>query len=177
MRVGWVLAQISWCASVRVRALIGTTGINGMDDEFDEFVAAVRPRLRRAFVGCRGLDGADDATAEALAWAWEHWSEARAMANPAGYLYRVGQSRTRAPRRVGLPAPDVLGAPEVEPALIPALLALPETQRTAVWLVHGCGWRYAEVAEAMATTTSTVGNHVRRALERLRNTLKVERDA
>ena len=148
-----------------------------MSDEFDEFVAAIRPRLRRAFVGCRGLDGAEDATAEALAWAWEHWSEVQAMTNPAGYLYRVGQSRTRPPWRVGLPAPEVLDAPEVEPGLIPALLTLPETQRAAVWLVHGCGWKYAEVAEAMETTTSTVGNHVRRALERLRHSLKVDRDA
>ena len=148
-----------------------------MSDEFDGFVAAIRPRLRRAFVGCRGLDGADDAAAEALAWAWEHWSEVQAMTNPAGYLYRVGQSRTRTPRRVGLLAPEVFDAPEVEPALIPALLTLPETQRTAVWLVHGCGWKYAEVAEAMETTTSTVGNHVRRALERLRHSLKVDPDA
>lgn len=148
-----------------------------MSDEFDGFVAMIRPRLRRAFVGCRGLDGADDATAEALAWAWERWSEVQVMTNPAGYLYRVGKSRTRTPRQVGLPAPDVLHAPEVEPALIPALLTLPETQRTAVWLVHGCGWKYAEVAAAMETTTSTVGNHVRRALKRLRHSLKVDRDA
>lgn len=148
-----------------------------MDDEFDEFVAAVRPRLRRAFVGCRGLDGADDATAEALAWAWEHWSEVQAMTNPAGYLYRVGRNRTKPRRRASLHMPDPSGIPEVEPALVPALLALPLKQRTAVWLVHGCGWQYAEVADAMETTPSMVGNHVTRGLARLRRVLKVERDA
>jgi DNA-directed RNA polymerase specialized sigma24 family protein len=64
--------------------------------------------------------------------------------------------------------------PDVEPELIPALMRLPETQRTAVWLVHGCGWRYGEVAAAMCTSTSMVGNHVARALERLRKELEVD---
>ena len=95
------------------------------------------------------------------------------MTNPVGYLYRVGQSRSR-PRRVPvLPAPAEIGVPEIEPGLVPALLRLPDTQRTAVWLVHACGWSYAEVAEAMGTTVSTVGNHVSRALERLRDSLEV----
>ena len=111
--------------------------------------------------------------AEALTYAWEHWAEVRQMTNPVGYLYRVGQSRSR-PRRVPvLPAPAEIGVPEVEPGLVPALLRLPDTQRTAVWLVHACGWSYAEVAEAMGTTVSMVGNHVSRALERLRHSLEV----
>ena len=62
---------------------------------------------------------------------------------------------------------------DVEPALIPALLRLPETQRVAVWLVHACQWRYAEVAVALNTTTSMVGNHVSRGLARLRQQLEV----
>ena len=148
-----------------------------MDHGFEDFVSAVRPRLRRAFVASRGLDGADDATAEALGWAWEHWEEVQTMVNPAGYLYRVGQSRSRARRRVFLPAPGVLGIPEVEPALVPALLALPVTQRTAVWLVHGCGWTYGETAVAMDTSPTMVGNHVARGLKRLRRALKVDPDA
>ena len=121
------------------------------------------------------MSGGDavDAAAEALTYAWEHWAEVRQMTNPVGYLYRVGQSRSR-PRRVPvLPAPAEIGVPEIEPGLVPALLRLPDTQRTAVWLVHACGWSYAEVAEAMGTTVSTVGNHVGRALERLRHSLEV----
>ena len=140
--------------------------------EFEDFVRKARPRLLRALAGCRGAD-AVDAAAEALTYAWEHWAEVRQMTNPVGYLYRVGQSRSR-PRRVPvLPAPAEIGVPEVEPGLVPALLRLPDTQRTAVWLVHACGWSYAEVAEAMGTTVSTVGNHVSRALERLRDSLEV----
>jgi DNA-directed RNA polymerase specialized sigma24 family protein len=95
------------------------------------------------------------------------------MSNPAGYLFRVGQSKTRPRRTPMLPAPKSVGVPDVEPALVPALLRLPETQRTAVWLVHACGWQYAEVAEAMETSVSMVGNHVSRALESLRRELEV----
>jgi RNA polymerase sigma-70 factor (ECF subfamily) len=145
--------------------------------EFDDFVREVEPRLRRALVGCRGLDGAQEATAEALAYAWEHRARVLAMENPAGYLYRVGQSRTKARRRIALPTPDDLRLPAVEPALIPALLALPEQQRTAVWLVHACAWTYAEAADAMAISRSAVGTHVTRALDALRAALEVDTHA
>jgi DNA-directed RNA polymerase specialized sigma24 family protein len=142
--------------------------------EFEAFVRRLEPRLRRAFVGCRGVEGAREATAEALAYAWEHRDRVLSMENPAGYLYRVGQSRTRARRRPLLPHPDDIGVPEVEPGLIPALLALPEQQRTAVWLIHACGWTYGEAAEAMEISRSAVGTHVTRALEALRRALEVE---
>ena len=145
--------------------------------EFDDFVRATEPRLRRAFVGCRGVDGAHEATAEALAYAWEHRTRVLAMENPAGYLYRVGQSRTKARRRVGLPSAADLRLPEVEPALIPALLDLPEQQRTAVWLVHACGWTYAEAADAMEISRSAIGTHVSRALDALRRALEVDTHA
>jgi DNA-directed RNA polymerase specialized sigma24 family protein len=126
-------------------------------DVFEEFVRAVEPRLRRALIGCRGIDLAQEGVAEALAFAWEHWTEVRTLDNPAGYLFRVGQSRTRRRSQPRLPAPATLRIPDVEPALIPALLALPERQRTAVWLVHACGWTYAEVAEALGVSASAVG--------------------
>jgi DNA-directed RNA polymerase specialized sigma24 family protein len=75
-----------------------------------------------------------------------------------------------------LPPPAAIGLPDVEPDLVPALLALPLTQRTAVWLVHACGWRYAEVAEAMETSASMVGNHVNRGMSALRARLGVATD-
>lgn len=144
--------------------------------DFEDFVQGTRPRLLRAFAGCRGEDAAE-AAAEALAYAWEHWERIRTMDNPAGYLFRVGQSRTRRRRTPRLPPPAQIGVPEVEPRLIPALLALPETQRTAVWLVHACQWRYSEVADALGTSVSMVGNHVRRGMERLRQHLEVDVEA
>lgn len=143
---------------------------------FEAFASEARPRLVRALAPIRG-DEAVDAAAEALAYAWENWSEIRTMGNPVGYLYRVGQSRTRMRRVPKLPEPESVGLPDVEPRLIPALLHLPDTQRTAVWLVHACQWHYAEVAEALGTTTSMVGNHVARGMARLREALEVHTDA
>ena len=99
------------------------------------------------------------------------------MDNPVGYLYRVGQSRTRRRRRGLLPAPEEVAMPDFEPALVPALRELPDTQLTAVWLVHACGWTYAETAEAMGVSTSAVGTHVKRAMHRLRAGLEVNSHA
>jgi RNA polymerase sigma-70 factor (ECF subfamily) len=167
---------LTWCAHLPFDALLGRRSDRLAErdvDEFEEFVRTARPRLFRAFAGGRGRD-AGEAVAEALGWAWEHWDDLVGIENPVGYLYRVGQSRTRSRRAPALPPPSTIGIPEVEPALIPAVLRLPESQRTAVWLVHACGWSYAEVAQAMNTTTSTVGNHVSRALARLRRDLEVE---
>ncbi|MDZ7732999.1 MAG: sigma-70 family RNA polymerase sigma factor [Acidimicrobiia bacterium] len=103
--------------------------------------------------------------AESLLWAWEHWHEVRDMVNAAGYLDRVGQSKARSRKQGRLPATDEIQLPDVEPGLIPALRALPPQQRTAVWLVQGCGWSHAECAEAMDIAASTVATHVERALE------------
>lgn len=146
---------------------------SGRAGGFDEFVGDVRPRLIRAFVPCVGVTDAGDAAAEALAYAFEHWDVLQTMENPAGYLYRVGRSRIRSRKVPRLPTPDSLRVPEIEPDLIPALLGLPESQRTAVWLVHACQWRYSEVAEAMGTSVSMVGNHVSRGLDALRRRLGV----
>jgi DNA-directed RNA polymerase specialized sigma24 family protein len=148
-------------------AVVGAEG-------FEAFVRAVEPRLRRAYIGCRGVDVAQEAVAEALAYAWEHWIDVQALDNPAGYLFRVGQSRTRRRSEPRLPSPESLRIPDVEPALIPALLALPERQRSAVWLVHACGWTYAEAADALGISASAIGTHVGRALDRLRRSLEVE---
>jgi RNA polymerase sigma-70 factor (ECF subfamily) len=142
-------------------------------DGFEAFFRHAEPRLRRAFIGTHGVDRATDATAEALAWGWEHWDRVREMENPVGYLFRVGQSKTRSRRTPELPAPSVVGEPEVDPELVPALRRLSPAQRTAVWLVHGCQWRYAEAAEAMAISASAVGTHVSRALDSLRRSLSV----
>lgn len=139
---------------------------------FEVFARDARPRLVRALAPMRG-DRAVDGASEALAYAWEHWADVAEMENPLGYLYRVGQSRTRLRRIREFPRPDSIGLPEIDPRLIPALQRLPETQRTAVWLVHACQWRYAEVAEALGTTTSMVGNHVARGMARLRQELEV----
>lgn len=140
---------------------------------FDAFVAEVEPRLRRALIGAVGIDRAADAVAEALAWAWQNWSRVEALANPAGYLYRVARSavRIRPPKRVRYLPDRQATIPHVEPGLIAALASLPERQRTVVWLVYACEWRYGEVAEALNISSSAVGTHASRALASLRASL------
>ena len=145
---------------------------------FRSFVSEVEPRLRRALVAAYGHDRGRDAAAEALAYAWEHWKDVSEMANPAGYLFRVGQSRTRRPRH-GAPlfsatSPEL---PWVEPALPGLLARLPERQRVAVCLVHGYGFTYQETAELMGIGVSTVQKHVERGLARLRERLEVTDNA
>lgn len=143
------------------------------NDRFEQLLHQAQPRLWRAFVGARGIDGADEAVAEAFAWAAGSPERLVAMENPIGYLYRVGLSRTVPRKRPMLPAADHFDFPDVEPGLIPALLELSEDQRVAVWLVHACGWSYAEVALALGISRSTVGSHVSRALGALRLKLEV----
>jgi len=140
---------------------------------FSAFVCDVEPRLRRALVGVVGADRAPDAVAEALTWAWENWARVRAMQNPAGYLYRVARShgRVRPPKKPTFIAETARSLPDVEPALPSALQALPERQRTVVWLIYACEWSYAEVAEALDISASAVGTHARRGLRSLRSQL------
>jgi DNA-directed RNA polymerase specialized sigma24 family protein len=145
-------------------------------DEFSAFVTTAEPKLRRALVALCGAEEARDATAEALAYAWQHWDRVAGMQNPTGYVYRVARSRARPPRR--RPAfPDVPSSlPEIEPGLPRALSELPERQRVAVLLVHGWDWTPGEVAEMLGVSVSTVRNHVARGLARLRGLLKVRVD-
>lgn len=143
-------------------------------DDFEAFVAGAEPRLRKALVAARGPVDGRDAVAEALAYAWEHWPRVREMANPVGYLYRVGQSRSRRRRvRAFSERRDDHGLPEVEPRLKDAFGRLSEQQRVAVLLVHGFDWPHAEVADLLGCSPSTVSTHVQRGMERLRGVLEV----
>jgi RNA polymerase sigma-70 factor (ECF subfamily) len=132
-------------------------------------------------VAAYGRERGNDAAAEALGYAWEHWSRIAAMENPMGYLFRVGQSRTRPRRRPPLAA--LWGRPETgdgdrlfEPGFERALADLSEQQRVAVVLVHGYAWTLREVAELVDVSVSTVQTHVERALVKLRASLEVVDD-
>jgi DNA-directed RNA polymerase specialized sigma24 family protein len=144
--------------------------------DFSAFFALAEPRLRRAFVAAYGGERGREATAEALAWAWEHWSEVEAMDNPIGYLYRVGRSRTRGRRFRVVFTPVDRYEPWVEPGLGAALASLTERQRLTVGLVHGYGWTLREVADVCGLRVTTVQNHLERGTARLRSLLGVSED-
>jgi DNA-directed RNA polymerase specialized sigma24 family protein len=148
------------------------------EESFEDFFVRAEPRLRAALTSLYGPDMGREATAEAMAWAYEHWNRLRDMEHRIAYLYRVGQSRTRRLRRPrrGFTAAPAAALPDVDPRLPGALAALPERQRVAVTLVHGHDWSHAEVAALMKVTPSTVATHVARALAQLRVALEVSAD-
>ncbi len=158
-----------WCEGLRERFLyVMDTG------QFESFVCEVRPRLARAFLAAFGLERGVEALSEALAYAWEHRTTVGAMGNPAGYLYRVGQSKTRERRRAELfPPPEQVGVPWVEPGLARSLGDLTEHQRICVVLVHGFQWTHREVAELVGIAPTTVQNHLERGMARLRRSMEV----
>jgi DNA-directed RNA polymerase specialized sigma24 family protein len=150
-------------------------------ESFESFAKTAAPRLQRAFVAAYGSERGNEAAAEALGYAWEHWKRVATMENPMGYLFRVGQSRTRPRKRPALGrmwdrADAGPGDVLVEPGLQGAMAELSEPQRIAVVLVHGYAWTLREVAELVDVSVSTVQTHVERALAKLRSALEVVDD-
>jgi len=135
------------------------------------------PRLRRALVAAYGAERGAEAAREALAWAWEHFDRVESMANPGGYLWRVGQTHAH---RAGRPRTWVLEDHReadhermFEPALAEALGALPERQRVAVLLVHSYGYSLSEAAEQLGCRIRTLRHHLDRGMAKLRLRLGV----
>lgn len=147
------------------------------EDEFTAFVESYEPKLRLALMAAYGPDRGREATCEALAFGWEHWDRVRTMERPVGYLYRVGQSKSR-PRMTPRPDPVVVAREEpwIEPGLPAALDRLTRKQRMAVVLVDAYGWTRREAAEVMGVSEDTVGTHLRRGLHKLRASLGVSVD-
>lgn len=145
-------------------------------DGFEEFVRETEPRLRRALVAAYGSEAGRDAAAEALAYAWEHWERLQDVKNLPGYLYRVGQSRSRRRKPALLFESPGWTEHDFEPRLPAALAALSLRQRQAVVLVYGYGCTVREVSELIGVKQTTVHNHVRRGLVRLRQSLGVSHD-
>lgn len=144
------------------------------DGWFRPFVDDAEPKLRRALVAALGQQAGVEATSIALAYAWEHRARLRTMANPTGYIYRVGRSRVSRRRRepLFLPVPASVER-DVEPGLPAALAALSEKQRAAVMMVHADGWTRHEAAEALGVSVSSIDTHLLRGLRRLRSELGV----
>jgi DNA-directed RNA polymerase specialized sigma24 family protein len=143
---------------------------------FESLAPAFGVRVRRALVAAYGIEVGSEAAADAMAYAWEHWEKVEEMQNPAGYLYRVGQSAARKyrPRRV-VTLPVVPRGDDwagVRPELPGALARLSARQRAAVVLVHAHGETYAAAAATLGMSVSTLRNHLNRGMKRLRALLE-----
>ncbi len=142
---------------------------------YETFVETHRKRLLDAFVARYGVEIGHEATADTLAYAFEHWVRVGAMSNPLGYLYRVGQSSARKQfrwsRSFPLPEPPPGRLPDVEPGLPGALMMLTHEQRVIVMLVHGHDWSYADVAALLEESETKVRNSLHSAMTQLRKQL------
>ena len=79
----------------------GTIDSTDGSRSLEVFVAGCRDSLERALVARFGVHDGMDAAAHALAYACREWDRLAAMTNPAGYLFRVGQSYGARARRRG----------------------------------------------------------------------------
>lgn len=143
----------------------------GGDEAFSAFYRSSRDAVARALALTLGdTDLAVEATDEAMARAFQRWSHVEAMANPAGWVYRVAlnwacsslRRRHRAPRPTA--APEVAGiGPIAEPTVAKALADLDVRQRAVVVCRYLLGWSEAETAVALGTPVGTVKSRLHRA--------------
>jgi RNA polymerase sigma-70 factor (ECF subfamily) len=148
---------------------------------FDEFTRSVGEQVRRALVAFYGVEIGTEAAAEALSVTWERWSEVSVMGNPAGFVFRVGQSKARPHvrwwvRRDSFPSTEgQIAAPDgARLEVLDALRRLKPEQRAAVVLVKSHGYSYREAADILGVSEAAVTNHVHRGLTRLRTIMEVD---
>jgi DNA-directed RNA polymerase specialized sigma24 family protein len=152
--------------------------VSGEEASFVDFARGAEPALRCALVAAYGVERGREAANDALVYGWCHWDRVQGMANPVGYLYRVGEHAAR--RRRVVPRPDPIVAedqpPWVEPGLSAALARLSRRQREVVVLVDAFEWTHGEVADLLGIRVSSVQTHLERGLSRLRAALGVSDD-
>jgi RNA polymerase sigma-70 factor (ECF subfamily) len=168
------MSAVAYARLAPVEGASGVSDAGGAHASFDAFVADATVRLRRAFVARYGVDLGVEACSESITWAYANQGRLMAMANPVGYLYRVGQTAVRthvrwmrAPLFPAEAAEHDLPLPD--DGLHVALAKLHRDQRCAVMLVHAYGYRYAEAAALLDIPVSTLKNHLNRGLARLRH--------
>ncbi len=145
---------------------------------FDEFLAEVEPRLQAALAATYGPVVGRESAVDALSWAWEHWDRVQTLGNPAGYLYRVGQTAARTAQNRAVrsladrPLPVDSRPHESAPELPAALARLSDQQRAVAVLVHGYAMSLREVAAMLEISVATVREHLSRAMARLREEME-----
>ena len=152
------------------------------DAEFEIYVAAARPRLRRlAYSLCGDWHAADDIVQTAMAKLYVAWPRVRRASNPDAYVRRTVARTTidesRRPWRRERSSLDGFDAGDPQSHegsdvaarndLVAALQRLPEMQRKTVVLRHWLGLSVAETAADLGIAEGTVKSHTSRALSAL----------
>ncbi len=136
-------------------------------ETFEEFAIHVDAELRRGYVGQLAPENVAAAVNRAVGHAWNQRRRMVSVANPVGYLYRIGLESGDIGPSEWLPWSEDGAAPDVHPALPPALEELPPIQATALWLVRACGWTNVQTAEALGIGPATVSSRVAEGMIRL----------
>jgi RNA polymerase sigma-70 factor (ECF subfamily) len=155
------------------------------------FEALVDRHQRSALATClavlRDRQLAEDAVQDAFVSAYRSLRTLRDPAGFGGWLLsiarnratRLARDRTRRLRlaqdsveRADAPRPQPLAEAAVDDALLAALAALPDHERSVVTLRYFDGHGVAEIAAITGRPTGTVTKQLQRAHERLRATLK-----
>lgn len=159
----------------------------GDDADFAAWYQREHPRLVTSLLLVAGdIEAAREATDEAFARAYAHWSSVSLMASRQGWTYRVALNvLRRRGRRARLE--QTLLARQVPPAVVPppageaweAVRSLPPRQRTAVVLRFVADLTEEQVGVAMGVSRSTISSTLadaRRTLARLLGDQDVEVD-
>jgi RNA polymerase sigma-70 factor (sigma-E family) len=158
------------------------------DAEFEAYVGAARPRLRRlAYALCADWHTADDVVQTALARLYVAWPRVARADSVDAYVRRAvanaAVDTTRRPwrrERAGLDGVDrALEADDVATRhdLVAALQRLPQMQRRTVVLRHWIGLSVAETAADLGISEGTVKSHTSRALAALHVLMEESHDA
>ena len=147
--------------------------------DFSAFYDARHDVVYRALaLTLRDPDLAAEAADEAMLRAFERWPTVSGMANPSGWVYRVGlnwaRSRYRRIRREVLghnTGASAAALPSADPDLDRALASLSYDHRAVVVLRLHLDWSTDEVAAALGVPAGTVKSRLSRALEQLRKEL------
>ena len=148
--------------------------------DFEAFYDAARNPVYRAVVlVTRQPDRAEEATAEAFARAFARWDRLADHPNPTAWVVRTALntfvSGWRIWRREAYGVPDTLTASEesrsLDRYLLRQLWHLPRRQREVVALRVLLDLDARETASTLGIAEATVGVHLKRALDHLREAL------
>jgi RNA polymerase sigma factor (sigma-70 family) len=148
--------------------------------DFESFYDAARNPVYRAVVlVTRQPDRAEEATAEAFARALAHWERLADHPNPTAWVVRTALnsfvSGWRIWRRETYGVPETLSTRDesrsLDPFLLRHLWRLPRRQREVVAMRILLDLDARETAAALGIAEGTVGAHLKRALDHLREAL------
>ncbi len=155
--------------------------------DFDAFYRSHRSEIARALAFTLGSTSlAEEAVDEAMARAYQRWTELSQYDNPAGWVYRAGlnwakswkrsafrraRREEKAARQAALHSTENTSTAEATDELFAALNKLSINQRSVVVLRHYCDWSVSETADALGISEGTVKSRSARGLSHLRDVL------